>query len=90
MGLLATAALLMASDVVYSAYPVFGDKEPRYYNDARVNVVIDRGAVRELIVSCGGGELEGVLIHDTLGDAFCDAKGDCHTSLGTAIARTCR
>lgn len=86
--LLATAMLLSSGDI-YTSYPVFGDKEPGYYSDKRVNTVTDKGLVRELIVQCGR-ENEGILVHDVIGDVFCDSKDTCHSTLSAAIRGTCR
>lgn len=87
MAILTTALALLASGDIYSSYPVFGDKDPAFYRDARVLVVTDRGPTRELIIQCREGE--GVLLHDVAGDVYVDAKDRSHASLGGAIAGTC-
>ena len=87
MGFVSTVLLLAASEI-YTSYPVFGDEEPGHYANSRVHAVTDNGLMRELIVSCG--REEGILVHDTVSDLFCDSKNKCHKSLTRAIASTCR
>jgi len=89
MVFLLAAAALMQSDIVYTAYPAFGDKEPDYYSDPRVLVVHDRSLIRELIVSCRDGG-EGILIHEIITDSCVDSKNKTHGSLSAAIAGTCQ
>lgn len=87
MGLTATLLALVASNEIYTAYPVFGDTQPAYYSDRRVQVVTDKGPTRELIVSCGRDET--IIIHDVADALFIDAKNTAHRSLNAAIARSC-
>jgi len=83
-----TIALLLGSGDIYTSYPVFGDNEPSLYKDKRVNVVRDKGLVRELTVQCTP-KLDGILIHDVISNQFCDSKNQCHSKLTTAIRKTC-
>ncbi len=89
MVFLLAAAALMQSDVIYTAYPAFGDKEPDYYSNSRVQVVHYRSLVRELIISCEDGR-EGILFHEIINDKFVDSRNQTHGSLSAAIAGTCQ
>lgn len=73
---------------IYTAQPIFGDQQPYSYNDRRVNTIIEKGLVRELIVQCSK-EMEGIMVHDHISNVYCDSKNECHKSLSRAIDRTC-
>ncbi|MEO1151276.1 MAG: hypothetical protein AAFW83_09845 [Pseudomonadota bacterium] len=88
MNILVAAMMLLQTENIYTSYPVFGDKEPGLYTDKRVNTVTDKGLVRELIVQCVNDQ-EGILVHDTIANEFCDSGNRCHARLSTAISRTC-
>ncbi len=88
MGMIAASLWLLASGEIYTSYPAFGDEIEEQYRNSRVEAVVDKGIVRELIIDCGSGA-EGVMVHDVVGDVFCDSKDQCHEGLSTAIERTC-
>ena len=62
-------------------YPVF--RRP----NARIEAVIDRGPIQELIVKCGSGTA--ILSYSKVEKLFCDPKLACHRNLGVVVARTC-
>ena len=62
-------------------YPAFVRPE------ARIEAVIDRGPIQELIVKCGGGTA--ILSFSKVERLYCDPKLRCHKNLGVVVARTC-
>ncbi|MEL7487449.1 MAG: hypothetical protein AAGJ87_09580 [Pseudomonadota bacterium] len=87
MGLSTTWVALAAAGGVYTAYPVFGDKEPALYGDPRIEVVQDFALFRELIVSCKNGEA--VIRHHKIDNIFEDSRLQPHSTLSRAIAASC-
>lgn len=88
MGLSMTLLALLASNEVYTSYPAFGDKEPDFYNNSKIQMVRDNGLTRELTVKCA--DADGIVIHSVIDQTFVDAKNRSHTTLAKAINGTCK
>lgn len=87
MSVLLSVVAIAAAGEIYTSYPGLGDEDHNGYNDKRIEVVADKGIVRELIVNCGNGA--GILNHDVIDNLFCDAQHRCSGSLQSAIKNTC-
>ena len=55
--------------------------------NARVEAVIDRGHIQELIVKCGAGTA--ILSYSKVERLYCDPHLRCHPNLGVVVKRTC-
>ena len=75
-----TLVLLATGASGLTDYPAF------IQPNARVEAVIDRGPIRELIVKCGGGTA--ILSYSKVERLYCDPHLKCHPDLGVVVART--
>ena len=62
-------------------YPGF--RQPR----ARVEAIIDRGTIQEIVIKCGGGTA--IISYSKIERAFCTPKLHCSKRLSDVIAETC-
>ena len=81
LALLASSASGPSGASGLTDYPVF--RRPA----ARIEAVIDRGPIQELIVKCGGGTA--ILSYSKVEKLYCDPKLRCHRNLGVVVAQTC-
>lgn len=74
--------LAAAAAGTFTDYPVF--LKPQ----ARIEAVLDRGPIAELIVKCPEGT--GILSYSKVERVYCTPVRGCTPDLKTAIVRTCR
>lgn len=86
---LASASLIATT---LTTYPGYGDRsigEPRAaVQHPRVEAVIDRGPIAELVVRCRAGTA--IVSYSKVEKLYCGPGGACAASLGAVVARACR
>lgn len=68
--------------VAFNTYPAFDNP------GSRVEAVIDRGPILELVVRCSGGT--GILSFSKVDKKYCTPDHRCTAGLQTAIGRLCK
>ena len=66
----------------FTDYPAFVNP------NVRIEAILDRGPINELIVKCPGGS--GILSYSKVERLFCTPVSGCTPDLKKALARTCR
>ncbi|HRD76003.1 MAG TPA: hypothetical protein PK264_08690 [Hyphomicrobiaceae bacterium] len=80
--MLPAVVLIPVLAVGFSDYPVFVNPK------AKIEAVLDRGPIQELIVKCPRGTA--IIAYSKIERLFCPAKGGCTKSVDEAIGRACR
>jgi hypothetical protein len=75
-------AFLATTLVGFNSYPGFTDP------NSRIEAVIDKGLIFELIVRCERGT--GIIAASPIEQTFCTPKFVCYASLSKAVDETCR
>ncbi len=82
-------ALSMAALATSLALPSAGEKLASQTAKPRVEMVIDRGPIYELVTACGGGGTA-IVSYAKLERLYCTPQQACAAELARVIAKSCR